>query len=177
MAATTESLTVDAYRKLPEARGEFYYELRHGELVQVTRPRLRHLVVQRPLRRMLEAVAPAGSLLERELPFRPWPEHGLRVADVAAERWKNADLDNYLQGTPDVVIEALSPSHTAAEVNEKEKLCLETGARESWVVVDPDLRQVKVSTSDGRGLTWRAGQEMPLPLFGDARLRVDEVFG
>jgi Uma2 family endonuclease len=178
MAATTELLTVDAFRKLPEARGEFYYELRHGEMVKVTRPRLRHLVVQRTLRQMLEGVAPAGSLVERELAFRPLPEHELRVADVAyvpPERWRNVDLDDYFQGTPDLVIEVLPPSHTAAELNEKEKLCLETGAREFWVV-DPDLRQVRVSTPDGHSMTWRAGQELPLPLLGGARIQVDAIF-
>jgi hypothetical protein len=44
-------------------------------------------------------------------------------------------------------------------------------------VVDPDRRQVKISTPDGRTVTWRSGQEIPLPLFGrEARLRVDDLF-
>jgi hypothetical protein len=60
-------------------------------------------------------------------------------------------------------------------LNEKEKLCLETGAREFWVV-DPDLRQVRVSTPDGHSMTWRAGQELPLPLLGGARIQVDAIF-
>ena len=39
---TTRLMTVEEFRKLPET-GPFYYELRHGELVPVTRPKLKHL--------------------------------------------------------------------------------------------------------------------------------------
>jgi Uma2 family endonuclease len=55
----------------------------------------------------------------------------------------------------------LLPSNTAAEIFEKEKLCLQNGGREFWVV-DPDRRQVKVSTPDGRTVTYPSGQEIPL---------------
>jgi len=73
------------------------------------------------------------------------------------------------------VIEVLSPSNTAAEINEKEKLCLENGAKEFWVL-DADLRQVKVSTPDGITTTYRSGQEIPLRLFGAGALKVDDIF-
>jgi hypothetical protein len=68
------------------------------------------------------------------------------------------------------VIEILSASNRAAEIFEKEKLCLENGAKEFWVV-DSDRRQVKVSTPDGHTLTYTSGQEIPLPLFGTASWR------
>ena len=111
--------------------------------------------------------------------FRPLPEHELWVADVAclsAERLKQADPEAYIAGAPDLVIEILSPSNTATEIYDKEKLCLENGALEFWVV-DPDRRQVKVSTPDGLTHTWRSGQEIPLPAFGrDAVVKVDDIF-
>jgi Uma2 family endonuclease len=44
-------MTVEEFRQLPET-GPFYYELRHGELVQVTRPKKRHSDIQRRLRRL-----------------------------------------------------------------------------------------------------------------------------
>ena len=59
---------------------------------------------------------------------------------------------------------------------DKEKLCLENGAREFWVV-DPDHRQVKVSTPDGRTVTYRSGQQIPIPLCGKATVSVDAIFG
>ena len=57
----------------------------------------------------------------------------------------------------------------------KEKLCLENGAKEFWVV-DSDRRPVRVSTADDFTLTYSSGQEIPLPLFGMAKLAVDEIF-
>lgn len=42
------------------------------------------------------------------------------------------DPDDYLRGAPDLIIEVLSPSNTATEICDKEKLCLENGAREFW---------------------------------------------
>ena len=73
------------------------------------------------------------------------------------------------------MIEVLSPSNTARELYDKEKLCLDNGAKEFWVV-DPDRRQIKVSTPDGRTITWQSGQEIPLPLFGGAGIAVDAIF-
>jgi hypothetical protein len=35
---------------------------------------------------------------------------------------------------------------------------------------------VKVSTPDGHTRTWQTGQEIPLPLFGDAKLPVTAIF-
>jgi Uma2 family endonuclease len=178
MAATTSHLmTVEEFRKLPEDSGPVYYELRHGELVPVTRPKLKHTLIQRKLRRLLEQWADAQSFVDTEVPFRAVAEHDLRSADVAylsAERFATIDPDDNIRGAPDLVIEVLSPSNTAAEIYDKEKLCLENGAREFWVV-DPDLRQVKVSTPDGRTVTYRSGQEIPLP-FASAKIAVDAIF-
>src|ERR1041385_4193576 len=146
MAATTNLMTVEEFRKLPEDSGPVYHELRHGELVAVTRPKFKHHLIQSRLRDRLKAIAPPGVFVEYEVAFRALPEHELRVADVAfiaPERVAQIDPDDNLHGAPDLVIEVLSPSNTAAEIYDKEKLCLENGAKEFWVV-DPDRRQVKV---------------------------------
>jgi Uma2 family endonuclease len=177
MATTTGLMTVEQFRQLPET-GPFYYELRHGELVSVVRPKLKHHLIQERLRDLLKPQAPAGSFVAYEVAFRALPEYELRVADVAwlsAERFQQADPEDNIRGAPDLVIEVLSPSNTAVEINEKEKLCLENGAREFWVV-DPDLRQVKVSTQDGITTTHRPGQEIPLRVLGAGVLKVDDIF-
>jgi Uma2 family endonuclease len=177
MAATTSQLTVEDFRKLPEDSGGVYHELRHGEIVTVTRPKLKHHLIQARLRDLVKAMAPEGSFVEYEMAFRALPEHELRVADVAflsAERFQQAGPEDNIRGAPDIVVEVLSPSNTVAEIYEKEKLCLENGAKQFWVV-DADLRQVKVSTPDGRTLTYRAGQEIPLDLFA-GNLAVNAIF-
>lgn len=177
MAATTSQLTVEDFRKLPEDSGGVYHELRHGEIVTVTRPKLKHHLIQARLRDLVKAMAPEGSFVEYEMAFRALPEHELRVADVAflsAERFQQAGPEDNIRGAPDIVVEVLSPSNTVAEIYEKEKLCQENGAKQFWVV-DADLRQVKVSTPDGRTLTYRAGQEIPLDLFA-GNLAVNAIF-
>ena len=171
-------MTAAEFRQLPEDSGPVYHELRHGELVAVPRPKLKHHIIQSGLRDRLKALAPAGSFVEYEVAFRALAEYELRVADVAylsPQRWQKADHDDNIHGAPDLVIEILSPSNTAAEMYDKEKLCLENGAKEFWVV-DIDRRQVKVSTPDGHTITYQTGQEIPLPLFGGAKIAVDAIF-
>ena len=178
VATTSQLLTVDDFRRLPEDDGSVYHELRHGELVSVTRPKFKHALVQRTLRRLLEELADPASYVDTEVSFRPLPEYELWVADVAylsPERFSAVDPEDNVRGAPDLVIEVLSPSNTVVEMNERERICLENGAQEFWVV-DQTRRQVKVSTPDGHTRTWRSGQEIPLPLFGDARLAVDALF-
>jgi Uma2 family endonuclease len=110
MATTTTQLTVEDFRKLPEDAGGVYHELRHGEIATVTRPKLKHSLIERGLRRLLEAVAEPGSLMNVEIAFRPLPEHELRVADVAylsAARFQQADPEDNIRGAPDIVVEVL----------------------------------------------------------------------
>jgi len=179
MATTTTTglITVEEFRNLPEGN-DVYYELRSGEVVPVTRPQHKHFTIQRRLRRLLEQVAPPDGLVDTEFAFRATGEYEFRVADVAyvsAAREASIDPEDNLHGAPDITIEVLSRSNTAAEIFEKEKLCLENGAQEFWVV-DPRLRQVRITTPDARTIAWRSGQQIPLPLFGEALLAVDEIF-
>jgi Uma2 family endonuclease len=177
MATTAALMTVEDFLKLPEDDGPVYHELRHGEVIAVSRAVLLHNVILKRLVRLLEAVAPHGSYVDSEFPFRASVQHELRVADVAyvsRERWENVDLHAHFPGAPDLVIEVLSPSNTASEIYDKEQLCLDHGAQEFWVV-DLDHRQIKVSTPDGRTIRYRSGEDIPLPLFGGATLAVDPV--
>lgn len=82
MTASSHLMTVAEFRKLREDAGAVYHELRHGELVAVTRPQLKHTLLQSKLRDLLRPLARPGSYLEVELPFRALPESELHVADV-----------------------------------------------------------------------------------------------
>jgi len=180
MAATINQLmTVAEFCNLPDDDGAVYCELRHGEIVEVARPNIGHQLIQGRVRDYFKTLAPLGSNVETTVPFRTLPEYELRVADVAyvaPARWPNANLDDCLAGAPDLVVEVLSPSNTAAEIYEKERLCLENGAREFWVI-DALHRLVKMSTPDGNIRTYKSGQEIPLPLFGENRLAVNDILG
>jgi len=127
MATTaSHSITVGEFQKLPEDTGPVYHELRNGEVVAVTRPRYKHFSIQRRLRRLLENLTTEG-VVDTEFAFRPSPEHEISVADVAyvtAERERLIDPEGYLEGAPDLVIEVLSPSNTASEIDYRDKLTL-----------------------------------------------------
>jgi Uma2 family endonuclease len=168
-------MTVAEFQQLPEPEA-YYHELRHGELVKVTRPKLDHVIAQKRLLSMLDALDAGAAFTE--FGFRPRPEYELRVADVALitkDRWATINPKDHFHGAPDVVIEVLSPSNTAAEMLEKEQICLENGCREFWIV-DLDRRQVKVSTLDGRAATYKSGQMIPLLFAPGKVLAVDAIF-
>lgn len=114
MAVTSGLMTVDEFRRLPET-GPFYYELRQGELVRVTRPKKKHAVVQKKVSRFLEKVAGDAYWVQAEMSFRALAEYDLRVADIGAvsiHRWDATAADDNLAGAPDLVVEVLSPSNT-----------------------------------------------------------------
>src|SRR5438046_149639 len=135
MAVTTSLMTIEEFYQLPEDDGRVYHELRHGELVTVTRPKYKHSMIQSRLRRLLEPLAPPTSLVEIEVAFRALPQYEFRIADVAyltPDRCAKVNPEDYIQGAPDLVIEVLSPSNTASEIYDKEQLCLNNGAKEFW---------------------------------------------
>ena len=174
MATTpTRLMTFEEFEALPDSPGG-RYELHHGELVQLAYPKLPHTRAQWQLRHLLERSAGDAGVIVVEMPYRPLPEHEAWQADVAyisRARWEAAR--DYFIGAPDLVIEVLSPSNTADELSEKKNLCLENGSREFWVV-NGKRRHVEVSTPDGRTVTYKSGQEIPL-IFGGS-LAVDAIF-
>src|SRR4051794_9467969 len=100
-------MTVEQFRQLPE-EGPSYYELRHGEPVPVTRPKLKHYYIQQLLLEMLKTAAGKDGFAGTEFAFRALPEYELRIADVAyvsQQRWVGIDLEGDFMGAPDLVIE------------------------------------------------------------------------
>lgn len=172
-------MTVEAFRQLPEPVGGLDYELRHGELVPVSRPKPKHHDVQTNLVDLLRPLIRQPGYLSMEAPFRAIPEHDLRAADVAfvaIERWRKALEAGDLFGAPDLVIEVLSPSTTASEMYDREQLCLDSGCQEFWVA-DIERRQVRVATPGGPARLYRSGQEIPLATCGGGLLAVELIFG
>ncbi|MGA7238267.1 MAG: Uma2 family endonuclease [Bryobacteraceae bacterium] len=177
MATISGLMTVEQFWQLPEGE-PFQYELHHGELVKVSRPKLRHIRIQYRLQKLLERIFGPQQIVVVELPFRALPEFELRAADVAVlarERWEQADDDDVVHGAPEIVIEVLSRSNTVSEIAEYCALCLENGSREFWTV-DSNRREIKVSTPDGLTRTYKSGDSIPLTLAGDQTLAVDAVF-
>lgn len=172
---TTKLMTFAEFERTPDPPNGFRQELRHGELVNVPPPKIEHSRVQWRIRRLLESAAGAAGIVTTEIGFRV-RDREYRIVDVAfvsKVRWDSAK--DYLDGAPEIVVEVLLPSNSAAEMIERERLCLENGCREFWLV-DPDLQLVRISTPDGRAITYGSGQDIPLPLLNSGLLAVDAIF-
>jgi Uma2 family endonuclease len=178
MAALAEPLlmTVEQYRQIPE-REDVIQELHWGKIVTLTRPKARHVKLQSRLVRLLRPKAEHLGYIESELPFRALPEYDLRAADVAfvyKKRWDEVEDDDDLRGAPELVIEVLSRSNTAAKLQELAALCLSAGTQERWVI-DAKRQTVTVTNREGSSVVYLGDDRIPLSLFG-GDLAVSEIF-
>ena len=167
-------MTFAEFEKLPNPPEGYRQELRHGEVIELSPPKLNHSRVQWQLRHLLERAASDAGIVTMEIGFRPTLENEYWIADVALvskASWNSGE--EYLSGAPQLVVEVLFPSNKATEMLDKRNVCLENGSREFWIV-DTDHRQVEVSTPDGHTITYKSGQE--IPLFFGGRLAVDSIF-
>lgn len=177
MAALPDLITVAQFRELPEG-GECTYELHHGVVVAVTRPKARHSELQHTLLSLLGPRLARFGVVRMEYAFRPVAEFDLRAADVAAIsrcRWKEIDPDDNLRGAPELVIEVKSPSNRKGQIQEFAGLCLGSGTIEFWVI-DPERKSVSVVRKEGAVALYNAGSAIPLDSFGGGELAVDEIF-
>jgi Uma2 family endonuclease len=81
-------------------------------------------------------------------------------------------------GAPDLVVEILSPSNTAIEMERKFNLYREAGVREYWVV-DPENKRVKSYIfRDGQIFTRTFGQKekAPMEIFSGFEIELEPVF-
>jgi len=177
MAALPDLITVAQFQQLPE-HNDSLYELHHGEVVALTRPKSKHAKLQRRLSRILEQHLAAFGECGIEWSYCPASEFEVRVADVAViskSRWDNIDPDDYLHGSPELVIEVKSPSNTKRHFQELAALTLASGALEFWIV-DVDARTVSVVQKGGVTKLYAPGAAIPLTAFGAAELAVNEIF-
>jgi Uma2 family endonuclease len=178
MAALAEPLllTVEQYRQLP-AGETIFQELHWGQVVTLTRPKMRHTKLQYRLVELLRPMAGSHGIVAAEVPFRALPEYDLRGADVAFVsqlRWDATADDDNLRGSPELVIEVLSPSNTKAEIQEKAALYLSTGALEFWVV-NPKSKTVSVTRPGAASIVYATGDSIPIALLA-SELPVEAIF-
>ena len=155
MAATT-LLTSDQFLALPEEFDQYgnvaKRELIHGEVVS-TMPHAaqRHDIIRSNI---LEALT--GHLLQnRGSGLKAFPDAQFIVAgddafvpDACVISISRLSMDEkYIHGAPELAIEVVSPSESAAHLKIKIDAHLANGSRSVWIVF-PDVRSVMVYASD-----------------------------
>jgi Uma2 family endonuclease len=179
MGTTAGLVTVAEFERMQDPKDGSRLELHHGEVVTVPPPKSDYAELQDRMLDALRAIARSEWKIRTELAFRPKAEHEVWSADVGVmgvERWENARRQKaYPLGAPELVVEVLSPSNTASEMYDRERTCFDAGCREFWIV-DPDTRQIHVTSPDGPSRTYRSGEKIPVALLGGAMIEVDQIF-
>lgn len=136
-------------------------ELNEKGSIELTPPNNRHSLIQAFVARELGTCLPDGAAftecsIETEI--------GVRVPDVAwasAEFMRRHGTTTPFPAAPDLCVEVLSPSNTAAEMNAKVAAYLAAGAREVWLVADDGA--VEILDEDGGRPSSVFGIELSVP--------------
>jgi len=174
MSVLATPMTVQDFLKLPDPK-EGHLELHHGEVVHILPPKLGHSRNQRNILALLLKHAP-DAFVEVEMPFRPTAEHEVWVADVGlvrAERERATGDDEYLMGSPELVVEVLSPSNTVDEINDKMAICMDNGCLSFWVV---DGKRKRISVTEGRITRHYTETDTIACSLLNGELRVSDIF-
>jgi len=155
MAATT-LLTSDQFLALPEEFDQngnaVFRELINGEVVTMPRAAQRHDIIRGNILDALIVYLHAN----RDLGLKALPDTQFVVGSndtfipescVIAIHRLNPGQHKYLQGTPELAIEVVSPSESAAYLRIKTEAYLANGSRSVWIVF-PEVRSVMVYTRD-----------------------------
>lgn len=144
----TTLLTVADFLKLSDLK-EGCLELHHGEVVITPPPKWRHARLQNRIAAILNLQLNQQGEVLVEMPFQPAPEFEVWRADVGYVRMERANISGfgYLKGAPDLVVEVLSPSNTADEIDDRRTTCMSNGCLSFWVVND-NRKTVSITKED-----------------------------
>ncbi len=168
-------ISVEDFDRLEEE--EFRYELDEGELITMTRPRLRHARIEGNLYFALRSYLernPIGEVLGADVLFVLGPATK-RAPDVSVIM-RSIDPDQEIQGAPDIAAEILSPSNTKREMKRKLGQFFANGCKLAWII-DPKTRSVDVwESAAGPSRTLRDSDPLETRLLPGFSLLVAKLF-
>jgi Uma2 family endonuclease len=145
MSANT-LLTVEQFEQLPEEDG-VQYELKDGELVRMANAKAGHERTKFRIERSLMAYIlqhPIGEIYsESSFALSPSRVCAPDVSFLRNELAVKTDPDRIFQVAPDLAIEVVSESESAADLREKIQDYLDAGSKAVWAFY-PKLRVVAV---------------------------------
>ncbi|MEO5927012.1 MAG: Uma2 family endonuclease [Bryobacteraceae bacterium] len=150
--ANTAATTLEELARMPE--DGLRHEIDAGELLVVTRPNSRHGAIQANLIGILREYVRRGKLgriySESGFILSRHPEilRGPDVAFVRTDRLAEIPEDGWAELGPDLVVEIVSPSDTARQMDRKVHQYLAAGTRAIWLVY-PETRSVHIFEPQG----------------------------
>ncbi len=181
---TTEKtlFTIEDLERLPHDGCN--YELLDGELIELAPSNLWHDGIRNNAAYVLTThvrASGAGRVFSGDtgIMLRRGPDR-LRAPDVsfiAAERLPAGPLpEKFSEIVPDLVVEILSPSDSAAQVMQKTEEWLAAGVR-LVLLLDPGTQTVTVATTPAARRIFHAGETLSCePVLSDLTIAVDELF-
>ena len=112
------------------------------------------------------------------VPFCALTEYEVRAADVAfvsQSRWDWTAEDDYLRGSPELIVEVLSRSANTTGRNAREGGVVSGDGMSGIWVVDPGRRGVSITRRDGENLGQRRGCVCSSAMLG-AEIAVGRIF-
>lgn len=177
-----DRLTVEDYGALPDDGQR--YEILDGILEVTPSPTFEHQTITARLLRILEShcsahrlgqvvSAPMDVILSNDTVCQP------DLIFIRTERLSEIVRDR-IYGSPDLVIEILSPSTNARDLTIKKQLYARSGIPEYWVV-DPKAASIRKFTLEGRvyglPLTVNRGELLTTAVVPGLDIVVDDIFG
>ena len=162
---TTNLLTWEEFEQLPD--DAMHYEIIEGELITLPPPKSGHTYVAMQVLKALfaieeragcRALAEAGYKLSNDPPTWIQPD----VSFITNEHAKATLPDGYFLGAPELAVEVVSPSESAADVDRKVELMLAHGSQAVWVAF-PRTKKVQVYLTDGTSFSRGLNSKLSLP--------------
>jgi len=148
MATLTKRWTYEDYLKLEDDKR---YEILRGELIEMPAPSTTHQRIVKRLLKLMDNyveekklgevfVSPVDVILSEENVVQP---------DLVFVSEENSEIikDRGIFGTPDLIVEIISPSTLKKDTEDKKRLYAEFGVEELWLVF-PGERAVEVFSLD-----------------------------
>ena len=177
-ALTFPLMAVEAFFDLPEPAGEFTYELHFGEMVEKRRSNKRQYVLQLRMQELLEERLDRNDWLACiEMPYGLVPGFDARAADVCVmllKRFEAIPDEEYLIGSPDLVVQVKSRSHRDRKMEEDAVVHITHGAQ-CVLLLRPERGEVVAITASSRRVYGR-GETLAIESPFSLAIPVDNLF-